>query len=43
MVPTPKMIGAAANMWCIQVIAPTAMMKAEIEPTTGHGLGSTRW
>ena len=43
MVPMPKMIGAAANMWCIQVMAPTAMMKAEIEPTTGHGLGSTRW
>ncbi|MGY3078749.1 hypothetical protein ACVWZZ_005157 [Bradyrhizobium sp. LM6.10] len=41
--PTPKMIGAAENMWCIQAIAPTAMMKAEIEPTTGHGEGSTRW
>jgi len=25
------------------VIAPTAMMKAETEPTIGHGLGSTRW
>jgi hypothetical protein len=37
------MNGAAAVMWCIQVMAPTAMMKAEIEPTTGHGLGSTRW
>ena len=39
MVPMPKMIGAAANMWCIQVMAPTAMMKAEIAPTIGHGLG----
>jgi hypothetical protein len=37
------MIGAAANEWCIQVIAPTAMMNAEIAPTIGHGLGSTRW
>ena len=43
MAPTPNTIGAAPNIWCIQVIAPTAMMKAEIEPTIGHGLGSTRW
>src|ERR1700680_681568 len=43
MVPMPKMIGAAANRWCIQVIAPTAMMKAETAPTIGHGEGSTRW
>jgi hypothetical protein len=30
-------------MWCIQAIAPTAITKAEIEPTAGHGLGSTKW
>ncbi len=35
--------GAAANRWCIQLMAPTAVMKAEMEPTAGHGLGSTRW
>ena len=28
---------------CIQTTAPMAMMKAETEPTNGHGLGSTRW
>ena len=43
MVPTPNTIGAAAYMWCIQPMAPTAMMKAEVAPTAGHGLGSTRW
>ena len=43
MMPMPKMIGAATVRWCIQVMAPTAMMKAEMEPTIGHGLGSTRW
>ena len=43
MVPIPNTIEAAANMWCIQLMAPTAMMKAETEPTIGHGLGSTRW
>jgi hypothetical protein len=30
-------------MWCIQPMAPKHMMKAESEPITGHGLGSTRW
>ena len=35
----PKMIGAAADMWCIQAMAPIAMTKAETEPTIGHGLG----
>jgi hypothetical protein len=29
-------------MWCIQAIAPTAITKADIEPTAGQGLGSTR-
>ena len=43
MAPAANTIGAAANDLCIQVIAPTARMKAEIEPTIGHGLGSTRW
>jgi len=41
--PTPKMYGAAANMWCIQVMPPTAVTNAETAPTAGHGLGSTRW
>jgi hypothetical protein len=41
--PTPKIYGAAASIWCIQVMAPTASRKAETEPTAGHGLGSTRW
>ena len=27
----------------IQMTAPIAMMKAEIEAITGHGLGFTRW
>ena len=43
MAPTPNTIGAAAYMWCIQLIAPTAMMNADTEPTIGQGLGSTRW
>ena len=43
MVPRPEMTGASANMWCIQLIAPTAMTKTETEPTIGQGLGSTRW
>ena len=43
MVPTPNTIGAHENMWCIQVMAPIAMMKAPVEPTAGQGLGSTRW
>jgi hypothetical protein len=42
-VPIPNTIGAAAYKWCIQLMAPTAMMKAEIAPTIGHGDGSTRW
>ena len=41
--PTANTAGAAANRWCIHVMAPTAMTKAEMEPTAGHGLGSTRW
>ena len=30
-------------MFFIHMIAPTAVMKAKIEPTSGHGLGLTRW
>ena len=30
MTPTPNTSGAAGNIWCIQVMAPTARMKAEI-------------
>jgi hypothetical protein len=41
--PAPNTSGAAENMWCIQVIAPTAITKADTEPIAGHGLGSTRW
>ena len=43
MAPAAKTSGAAANILCIQTISPTASMKAETEPTIGHGLGSTRW
>ena len=27
----------------IQMIKPTAKMKAKVAPTAGHGLGLTRW
>jgi hypothetical protein len=30
-------------MLFIHMMAPTAIMKAESEPTNGHGLGSTMW
>jgi hypothetical protein len=29
-------------MWCIHMMAPTAMTNAEAAPTAGHGLGSTK-
>ncbi len=43
MTPMPNTSGAPVYMWCIQPIAPIAMMNAEIEPTIGHGDGLTRW
>src|SRR3954469_22359147 len=43
MAPAAKRSGAAANSLCIQVIRPTASIRAATEPTIGHGLGSTRW
>ena len=41
--PNAEKNGAASTMWCIHVIAPTAVTNSEIEPIAGHGLGSTRW
>ena len=43
MAPAPNRYGAIAKEWCIHPMAPTAMMKADVAPTAGHGLGSTRW
>jgi hypothetical protein len=40
--PTPKIYGAAGNMWCIQVMPPTAATNAETEPSAGHALGWTK-
>ena len=42
MAPAPNTKGAPWKEWCIQPTAPTARMKADTEPTAGHGLGSTR-